>query len=267
VNIMKNLTTLLAVLCLALLSACTRVAPNFEGVLMQNYGKNGKSDFSITKGSVNDLWPGTELFQVPLWDQRADFGDRILNMKAADNTAFTSKPLYTYRVISARAVDVVFDNKHLGSSDKFMRSLEDNILEPKIYDLMKEASRRYTTDELMANGGSLKYEEAVQETVKKEFAVRGLELLTFSGQLDFSDKVKAKIDSRNEVNTNLSVLDQQVAEQVKRNELAKLKAEENKILSTGITPQLLQQQFIEKWDGKTPLYGNMPITLLKQEAK
>jgi len=30
-----------------------------------------------------------------------------------------------------------------------------------------------------------------------------------------------------------------------------------------ITPQLLQQQFIEKWDGKTPLYGNMPITLFK----
>jgi hypothetical protein len=119
----------------------------------------------------------------------------------------------------------------------------------------------------MANGGSLKFEEAVQELVKKEFASRGLELVTFSGQLDFSDKVKAKIDSRNEVNTNLSVLDQQLEEQKKRNELAKLKAEENKILSTGITPQLLQQQFIEKWDSKTPLYGNMPITLLKQEGK
>ncbi len=264
---MKNLKTLIAVLCLALLGACTRIAPNYEGVLMENYGKNGKSDFSLVKGSVNTWGPGTELFQVPLWEQRADFGDRILHLKAADNTEFSSKPLYSYRVISSRAVDVVFDNKHLGSGDNFMRSLEDNILETKIYDLMKEASRRYTTDELMANGGSLKFEEAVQELVKKEFALRGLELVTFSGQLDFSDKVKAKIDSRNEVNTNLSVLDQQLEEQKKRNELAKLKAEENKILSTGITPQLLQQQFIEKWDGKTPLYGNMPITLLKQEGK
>ena len=264
---MKKLNALIAILSLALLGACTRVAPNYEGVLMENYGKNGKSDFSLVKGSVNDLGPGTQLYQVPLWEQRADFADRILHLKAADNTAFTSKPLYSYKVIPVRAVDIVFDNKHLDQGDKFMRSLEDNILETKIYDLMKEASRRYTTDELMANGGSLKFELAVQDLVKKEFASRGLELVTFSGQLDFSDKVKAKIDSRNEVNTNLSVLDQQIAEQVKRNELARLKAEENKILSTGITPQLLQQQFIEKWDGKTALYGNMPITLLKQEGK
>lgn len=264
---MKKLTTLLAVLCLTLLGACTRVEPNYEGVLMENYGKNGKSDFSLVKGSVNTWGPGTQLYQVPLWEQRADFGERILHLKAADNTAFTSMPLYSYKVITARAVDVVFDNKHLDQGDKFMRSLEDNILETKIYDLMKEASRRYTTDELMANGGSLKFEETVQELVKKEFAARGLELVTFSGQLDFSAKVKEKIDARNEVNTNLSVLDQQLEEQKKRNELAKLKAEENRILSAGITPQLLQQQFIEKWDGKTPLYGNMPITLLKQEGK
>lgn len=264
---MKKLTSLIALISLILLSACTRVAPNYEGVLMENYGKNGKSDFSLVKGSVNDTMPGTKLYQVPLWEQRADFENRVLHLKAADNTEFTSKPLYSYKVVAARAVDVVFDNKHLDQGDKFMKSLEDNILETKIYDLMKEASRRYTTDELMANGGSLKFEETVQKIVKEEFAARGLELVTFSGQLDFSDKVKAKIDSRNEVNTNLSVIDQQVEEQKKRNELAKLKAEENKILSSGITPQLLQQQFIEKWDGKTPLYGNMPITLLKQESK
>ena len=39
--------------------------------------------------------------------------------------------------------------------------------------------------------------------------------------------------------------------------------QENKIISSGITPQLLQQQFIERWDGKTPIYGNMPVTLFK----
>ena len=35
--------------------------------------------------------------------------------------------------------------------------------------------------------------------------------------------------------------------------------------SEGITQQILTQQFIEKWDGKTPLYGNLPVTLFKQE--
>lgn len=251
----------IAVVAFATLTSCERVAPNYQGVLMENYGKDGKSDFSLVKGKVNTMSPGTELFQVPLFEQRAKF-ESSLNLKAADNTAFNSKPSYSYSVIENRAVDVVFQNKQLGSGDEFMKALEDNILETKIYDIMKEESRRYTTDSLMANGGSLKFEERVQDLVKKEFEAKGLLLVTFSAQLDFSEKVTAKIDSRNEVNTNISVLDQQIEEQKKRNELEKLKTEQNIIRSQGITPQLLQEQFIEKWDGKTPLYSDVP-TLLK----
>lgn len=257
---MKKLFLLLG-LSILLLTSCERVAPNYIGVLMEDFGKNGKSDFTTTKGRVNTMSPGTELFQVPLFEQRAKFEDN-LHLKAADNTEFTSKPTYSYSVIETRAVDVVFQNKQLGSGDEFMKALEDNILETKVYDIMKEESRRYTTDSLMANGGSLKFEERVQDLVKKEFENRGLTLTTFSCQLDFSKKVREKIDSRNEVNTNVSVLDQQIIEQRKRNELEKLKTEQNIIRSQGITPQLLQEQFIEKWDGKTPLYSDVP-TLLK----
>lgn len=252
----------ITLLALVFLTSCERVAPNYYGVLMENYGKS-KSDYSLQKGRVNTIGAGTELFQVPAFEQRANFGESVLHLKAADNTEFTAKPLYSYKVIEAKAVDVVFQNARLGSGDKFMTALEDNVLEPHIYDLIKEESRKYVTDSLMANGGSLKFEQSVQDLVKKSFSDKGLELITFSANLDFSEKVKSKIDSRNEVNTNVSVIDQQIIEQKKRNELAQLQAEENKIRSSGITPQLLQQQFIEKWDGKTPIYGNTPITLFK----
>jgi hypothetical protein len=256
---MKKINILVVMAMILLSTSCERVAPNYVGVLMENYGKSGKSDFSLQKGRVSTWGAGMELFQVPLWEQRADYEDKILHLKASDNTEFTSKPIYSYKVIERRAIDVVFDNKHLGSGDDFMKSLENNILETKIYDLMKEESRKYTTDELMANGGSLKFEEKVQKLVTIEFEKKGLELLTFSCQLDFSAKVKAKIDSRNEVNTNVSVIDQQIIEQKKRNELAELQALENKIISSGITPQLLQQEFIKKWDGHTPIYGSAPF--------
>lgn len=256
---------LLTLLAIITMTSCERVAPNYYGVLMENYGKNGKSDYSKQQGRVNTMSPGTELFQVPAFEQRANFGDQVLHLKAADNTEFTAKPLYSYKAIESKVVDLVFQNARLGSGDKFMTSLEDNVLEPHIYDLIKEESRKYITDTLMANGGSLKFEQRVQDLVRKSFENKGLELITFSANLDFSDKVKAKIDSRNEVNTNVSVLDQQIIEQKKRNELAELKAQENLIISKGITPQLLQQQFIDKWDGHTPLYGNMPITLMKKE--
>lgn len=255
---MKRFLGLFLVLVFAVfMTSCERVAPNYYGVLMENYGKNGKEDYSKQQGRVNTMSPGTELFQVPAWEQRGQFTDdegqdRVLQVKAADNTAFTSKPLYSYKVIESKVVDVVFQNSRLGSGDDFMTALQDNVLEPRIYDIIKEASRSYTTEQLMANGGSLKFEQYVQDIVAKEFEKSGLQLISFSLNLDFSSKVKAKIDSRNEVNTNISVLDQQIAEQKKRNELEALKTEQNKIRSAGITPEILQEEAINKWDGKLP---------------
>ena len=255
---MKNFKFLMfALLAVVAFSSCERVAPNFVGVLMEDWGKNGKSDFTIVQGRVSTLAPGTELFQVPLFDQRGQW-DEPMHLKAADNTEFTAKPTYSYKVIRERAIDIVFDNKHIGSGEGFMRSLEDNILEPRIRDLIKEESRKYKTDSLMADGGSLMFEKRVEKIVEEEFEKRGLQLISFSSQLEFSQKVKDKIDSRNEVNTNLSVLDQQIAEQKKRNELEELKTQQSIIKSRGLTKEILQQQFIEKWDGKSALYGVAP---------
>lgn len=244
---------LLLVFLMALtIMSCQRVAPNYAGVLMENYGKSGKSDFSIVTGRVSTAFSaGTELFQVPLWEQRAGY-ENAAHLKAADNTAFTAKPQYSYKVIKEKAIDVVFDNKQLGSGEDFMKSLEDNILETRMYDIMKEESRRYTTDSLMANGGNLRFEEDVQDRLKEIFKEKGLELIMFSANLDFSDKVKAKIENRNEVNTNVTVIDQQIIEQRKKNELAELQAQENIILSKGITEEILKQQAISKWNGVLP---------------
>jgi hypothetical protein len=259
---------LFGIFAILIFASCERVAPNYYGVLMEDYGKS-KSNFSIEKGRVNTMGPGTELFQVPAWEQRATFTEdgkddqKILHLKSADNTEFTAKPVYSYKAIENRVIDLVFQNARLGSGNDFMRALEDNVLEPRIYDIIKEESRKYNTDTLMAQGGSLLFEQRVQQVIKESFASAGLELISFSSNMDFSNKVKEKIDTRNEVNTNISVLDQQILEQRKRNELALLKAEENRIISSGLTDQLLKKQFIETWGGKTPLYGNTAPVLFK----
>jgi hypothetical protein len=248
----------LSILAIMTITSCgTRVEPNYYGVLMENYGKSGKADYSKQQGRVNDWGLGTQLFQVPAFEQRASFTNddgkrQPLNCKASDNTAFSSSPLYSYKAMPDRVVDLVFQNSRLGSGGDFMRQLEDNILEPHIYDLIKEESRKYTTDELMENGGNLRFEDSVERLVRQSFAEKGLELITFSCNLDFSDKVKAKIDTRNEVNTNISVLDQQISEQRKVNELEELRTQQNIIRSRGLTPQLLQEAAIEKWNGILP---------------
>lgn len=243
-----------------LTTSCERVAPNYYGVKMSDYGKAGKSNYSIEVGRVWTASPGTELWQVPAWEQRADFGDRVLHLKASDNTEFFSNPIYSYKVIKQNVVDVVFNNARLGSGNDFMRSLEDNILESKIYDIIKEESRKFTTEELMSTGGSLKFETHTQAIVKKAFEAQGLELIVYNVNLDFSDAVKKKLDNRNESNTNVTVIDQQIIEQRKRNELAELKTQEMLIRSRGLTPEILQEMFIEAWKiTKAPIYTTTPL--------
>lgn len=261
---MKKLLTLLSIITITLLStSCSWVKPNYAGVLMENYGKNGKTDFTLVSGKVSTMSPGTELLQVPLFEQRGEYSEP-LHLKAADNTEFTSNPTYSYRLIKDKAIDVVFNNKQLGSGDDFLEAVENNILEMRIRDIIKEASRRYTTDTLMGTSGSLHFEEKVQELVKKSFADAGFELMYFSCQLDFPEGVKQKINQRNEVNQDQLVVDQQIDVAQKKIELAKLNAQASIEMSKGITSEILQQQFIEKWDGHTPLYGNLPVNLIKQ---
>lgn len=264
-----NMILIVAILSLAAASCGTRVEPNYQGVLMENYGKNGISDYTNQLGRVNDWSPGTKLYQVPLWEQRASWADNgegntVLHLEASDRTGFTATPSYSYKVIAKKAAELVFKNANIeGSGDAFMRKLEFNVLEPRIYDFAKDEARSYTTDTLMLRGGSLRFENSVKKKVEDVFRELGLELITFNLQTKVAEKAQDKIDQKNEVNQNISLLDNKIVEQRKKNELITLEAEYNKILSTGITPQLLQQQFIEKWDGKTALYGTMPINLFK----
>ena len=103
------------------------------------------------------------------------------------------------------------------------------------------------------------YEDTVEILVTNKFKEIGVKLISFSCPLEFSKKVTEKIDQRNEVNTNIGVLDQKIAEQKKTNELEELKTHQMIIKSRGITQELLQQQFIEKWDGSAPIYGSAPF--------
>src|SRR5574343_534072 len=109
---MKQIKLLSIVSILLFTISCERVAPNYYGVLMENYGKNGKSDYSKQQGRVNIMSPGTELFQVPAFEQRAEFLNedgtkRQLKLKAADNTEFTANPLYSYKAMENKVVDLV----------------------------------------------------------------------------------------------------------------------------------------------------------------
>ena len=64
---MKRLINLTLV-CMTLLvfASCERVAPNYAGVLMENYGKQGKEDFKVVSGRVSTLGMGYRVVSSPI---------------------------------------------------------------------------------------------------------------------------------------------------------------------------------------------------------
>jgi len=264
----KTIKTMFMSLSVALfMASCgTVVQPNYGGVLMQNYGKSGKGDYTEQSGRVNDWGMGTQLFQVPLWQQRASVED-TLNMQDSKNNVMTCYPKYAYTITKGKLVDVVFNNSQIAkenSSDgaSFLKRIEDNVLEMAIYDIIKEQSRKHLADSLMNNGGSLKFEKECEDIIRKAFADKGFTLEAITIQLTYSNKIMETLDKRLEVSTNVSTLDQEIIQQRKRNELEQLRTDFALIHSKSLTPEILELKRIERWDGHYPMYygvNNLPI--------
>lgn len=247
------------------LSGCQRVEPNNAGVLMENYGKDGKADFQVVSGKVYTFWFGTELYTIPLFEQRYN-ADDVITLKSGDSTQFNVKPIYSYRVIKERAVDVVFDSKQVMGDDKGkMTSIETNILNPRITEIIRTALSKEKSTDLMSEGGSVKFNENIRKQVKDEFERRGFELISFSAMLDYSSEVKEIINKRNQSNTSLETIESEIIQAKKKLELERINADIAIVKSQGLTKEILQQQFIEKWNGSSSLYYGTPATFIMKD--
>lgn len=241
------------------LSSCDRVPPNYIGVLKQNYGKNGVSDYTPVKGSVSTLGLGTELFLVPSWEQRSII-EAELELFSADNSRCTSEGLqYRYEAIPDSAPVIVFNQARLGN-DGFMAALESNVLEPIIYDVLKEESRKVYIDSLSKAGGTLRFEQRIENILKDLFKAKGLNFLGISTNMKLPVKIAERTSSTNAINAEMQGLLQQIEKQKLQNDLARLEAEEMKIRSEGLTEPILTEMFINTLPRLSqPLYGSTPL--------
>lgn len=149
----------------------------------------------------------------------------------------------------------------MGDEDS-IQSIRINILDPKITDILRSLIVSRKSTDLMAEGGNEVFNNAARQAVKEELEKRGFELVSFSAMLDYSAKVKTIIDARNQSNTQVSTINSKIEQAKKELELERIKTKIALVQSEGLTDKILQDKFIEKWDGKAPLYGNTDVSML-----
>lgn len=254
---MKKLLTF-ALLSIILVS-CNRPEPNYEGVLMTDYGRNGIESFKVVTGAQGPLGPGSDLYQVPMFEQKADC--EPIQVVARDAGLFTVDPSYTYQAIRGKGPEITFHYKQVGTGDSFLDNVEMNILNKIVTDTYREEARDYTTDSLMNNLGA--FETAVEEVLREKFTGKYFSLLTLTSGLIPPKSMATAIENRNNSIQKANQVRNELETSKMLQEKAKIDAETNRIVSDGLTDKVLKARYINALrysknriiitDGKTPV--------------
>ncbi|MCK0200662.1 SPFH domain-containing protein [Ornithobacterium rhinotracheale] len=245
-------------------NSCSRVEPNYEGVLMENYGRNGKEDFHTVVGRQWVIFPGTSLYQVPMFETSGD--PKQVTINAKDAGVFQVDPSYQYQAIRGKGIDIVFNYKHLGITEPevMMNNVEEAILNKLVINAYREEARNYTTDSLMNNLN--KYEKQVEERLKVDFANKYFQLNNLTSGLKPPASMSKAIEARNNAIQQAERVRNELQVSKMNLEKAKIDAEANRVRAQGLDSKILQEQWIDAiketknkviiTDGRTPVILN-----------
>jgi len=156
---------------------------------------------------------------------------------------------------------------------KYLQSLE-NIIRLPIYNYTKEAFRmefnKFTTQQVIESRDSL--ENNVSKRLQEKLFSEGFELDLLTPGIRFPEQISKEIIAKNAaVQIALRKQNELVGEQAdadKRIVSATAERDANKLKEASITPKILQQLWIEKWDGKVPtVAGNNGIMVNLNDLK
>jgi regulator of protease activity HflC (stomatin/prohibitin superfamily) len=251
----------------ALLNSCERVDAGYVGVKVNLYGDNkGVDDVVAVTGMVFYNPFTTKIYEFPTYIQHKEYkGENSFIVNSKDGSEFSVSPIMNYSVQRDK-VPTIFG--------KYRRSLEDieeGFLKTAVYDAFRLATNKYTADELISNRAI--FEVEVRRLLDNQLLKEGFVINQFTSNLIYPDTFKKSIEAKNnavqaalraenEVKTAEAQAKIKVATANGNAQAmltaAKAEAEANRMKQVTLTPLLLQLEWINKWDGKLPVYGTAP---------
>ena len=130
------------------------------------------------------------------------------------------------------------------------------IIDPAVEEVLKAVIAKYTAEEIITKRGEVK--AAVDEfltlrLLTYHIAVDDISLVHVHFSQRFSDAVAAKQIAEQEAKRGEFLALKAVKEAEAKVNLAKGEAEVQRLLRDNLTPELLERQAIEKWNGQLPL--------------
>jgi regulator of protease activity HflC (stomatin/prohibitin superfamily) len=247
--------------------SCERIDAGHVGVKVNQYGDNkGVDDVVAVTGMVFYNPLTTTVYEFPTFIQHKEYkGENSFVVNSKDGSEFSVSPIMNYSVQRDK-VPAIFS--------KYRRPLEDieeGFLKTAVYDAFRLATNKYTADELISNRAVFEIE--VRRLLDAQLLKEGFVINQFTSNLIYPETFKKSIEAKNNAvqaalraENEVKTAEAQAKIKVATAEgnaqamltSAKAEAESNRMKQQTLTPLLLQLEYINKWDGKLPVYGEVP---------
>lgn len=136
-------------------------------------------------------------------------------------------------------------------------ALNDRIIQPVVSNAVKSVVAHYNAEELVTKRDQvrLQVEDLIRKNLKPYHVnvdVDGVSITDFQFSADYSNAIEQKQVAQQRAQQAEYELQQAKVEAERQIAQAQGQAEAQKLLQQTLTPQLIQQQAIQKWDGRLP---------------
>ena len=141
-----------------------------------------------------------------------------------------------------------------------LRDLENGYIRNVIMDSYRIVANQFPSDSLISNRQD--FESKVQYMLQEELSKEGFVFQQLTSNLTAPQSLKDAIDAKNRTTQEAyqaeNKLRQAEAEAKAKIIAAEAEKKVNDLKASALTPLIIQQMYIEKWDGKLPQYGTVP---------
>ena len=215
----------------------------------------GHTGVQVRLGSVSDqVLPEGMHFVMPFVTQVVNMDNRVLKSEAQSTSA--SKDLQN--VSSTIAVNYRLQQDSAASVFRNIgRNYEEVIIQPAILESVKAVTAQFTAEELVTE--RQKVSDLMKENLSEKISPYGIIVELFNIiSFDFSEEFNAAIEAKQTAQQNALKAEQDLRrveiEAQQEIEKAKAEAESYRLKNQEITENTLKMAWIEKWDGKLPLF-------------
>lgn len=279
----KVLSFLVFVFMIFMFVSCTMVEPGYEGIkVVKSGGNKGVQNAPIQTGRVWFNPFTTDVVEYPIFTQMVTWtkastegstNDDSISFQSAESTTMNADISFAYRIKSGFAGKIFMKYKCDDIEDltwKNMRSW--------VRDAITLAAPGYSTIDIMGTKKAEVLNRAI-EILNSRLNDDGFEIdtLAFVGEIRVDANIEKSINNviqstqdaiaaENRVKVSTAEANQAIEAAKGDLEVAKMKAEANRILQQSLTEAFLRYKAIEKWDGVMPKVSGstgMPLIDIK----